>query len=172
MKRSLKLTRLLLLSFVILLLLTASTAAFSSVIEEKKQKSTFVEQELKTKAEIPIFQRVEVIEKKDINYSALMRNYKGKNEVVLKNALTLKLLSNADWQLRLNNKNLDSQIMIKRSGDGNKSWQKLNKTSAKFRGEYGVQEIAFDLKVILSKNPDAAENLDLDLRCSLEPILY
>ena len=102
-----------------------------------------------------------------------MDNYNGSKDIVVEDALTIEVLSNAKWHLRLNNRNSNSKVMIKKSSQSAYDWQNLSSTTAKFRGENGVQQITFDLKFVLARNSiAAADDLDLDLRYSLAPELY
>ena len=158
--------------FLFLTLSFFSTAEFVEAADKKAQKLKS-EARVSVEVNIPIFQRLEIIEKPNINYSFLMDNYDGSREIVVEEALTIEVLSNAKWHLRLNNRNSNSKVMIKKSSQSAYDWQNLNSTTAKFRGENGVQQITFDLKFVLARNSiAAADDLDLDLRYSLAPELY
>jgi len=171
MRINFRTTVLMVFVFLFLTLSLFSTAEFVEAAEKgQKLKS---EARVSVEVNIPIFQRLEIIEKPNINYSFLMDNYNGSNEIVVEEALTVEVLSNAGWHLRLNNMNSNSRVMIKKSSQSDYDWQNLNSTTAKFRGENGVQRITFDLKFILDQNSRAAvNNLALDLRHSLSPELY
>ncbi len=159
----------------VVLFLTLSLFSVAEFAEAAPKKTPKLKSEARISVEvnIPVFQRLEIIEKPDINYSFLMDNYDGSREIVVKEALTIEVLSNAKWHLRLNNMNLNSKVMIKKSSQSNSQWQNLNSTTAKFRGSNGVQQITFDLKFILDESSRAAvNNLELDLRHSLSPELY
>lgn len=171
MKFNLRITVVMIFVFLVLILNSFSTANMIEAADnEKKIKH---EARVSVRAEIPIFQRLEIIEEPNINYEYLMINYNGSREIVIKDALTIKILSNANWHLRLNNRNSNSEVMIKKSNQSDYEWQNLNSTTAKFRGENGVQQITFDLKFILDQNSKISiDNLALDLRQSLAPELY
>ena len=171
MKINFRTTVLMAFVFLFLTLSLFSTAEFVEAAEKGQKLKN--EARVSVEVNIPIFQRLEIIEKPNINYSFLMDNYNGSNEIVVEEALTVEVLSNAGWHLRLNNRNLNSRVMIKKSSQSDYDWQNLNSTTAKFRGENGVQRITFDLKFILDQNSRAAvNNLALDLRHSLSPELY
>lgn len=154
--------------FLFMILSIFSTADFA-VAADKLEK----EAKVSVKATIPVFQELKIIEKKNINYDFLMDNYNGSKEILVEEALTIEVMSNANWHLRLNNRNLNSQVMIKKSSQPNSAWQNLNSTTAKFTGENGVRRITFDVKFILAQSSRAAvDNLELDLRHSLAPELY
>jgi hypothetical protein len=158
--------------FLFLTLSFFSTAEFVGAADKKAQKLKS-EARVSVEVNIPIFQRLEIIEKPNINYSFLMDNYDGSREIVVEEALTIEVLSNAKWHLRLNNRNLNTKVMIKKSSQSSSDWQNLNSTTAKFRGGNGLKRITFDLKFILDESSRAAvNNLALDLRHSLSPELY
>ena len=171
MKFNLKSTGVMIFVFLVLMLSSFSTAnVIEAADNEKKIKH---EAEVSVRAEIPIFQRLEIIEEPNINYSYLMNNYNGSKEIIIEKALTLNILSNTKWHLRLNNKNLNSEIMIRKNNQSDYEWQNLNSTTAKFSGKNGVQQITFDLKFILDQSSRTTiENLKLDLRHSLISELY
>lgn len=172
MKFNLKLSGLMFFVFLFLTLSLFSTAEFVGAAGEKSQQLKS-EARVSLEVNIPVFQRLEIIEEPEINYSFLMDNYNGSREIVVEEALTIEVLSNAKWHLRLNNRNLNSRVMIKKSSQSSSKWQNLNSTTAKFRGNNGVQRITFDLKFILDDSSRAAvNNLELDLRHSLSPELY
>ncbi|TDO85240.1 hypothetical protein DFR79_1186 [Halanaerobium saccharolyticum] len=159
----------------VFLFLSLSLLATADLVEAASDQEQKLKREARVsvKVNIPIFQRLEIIEKPNINYAFLMDNYNGSREIVLEEALTIEVLSNADWHLRLNNRNLNSHAMIRKSGQSDSEWQNLNSTTAKFNGENGEQRITFDLKFILDQSSRAAvNNLALDLRHSLAPELY
>lgn len=134
-----------------------------------------LEKEAKAVVEVkvPIFQRLEIIKEPKVNYQSLMNNYKGSREIILEDSLIIKVLSNEKWYLRLNNKNLNSTVLIKLSEQSQSEWQNLNLTTAKFKGEKGLQKLEFDLKFILDQSDRiVVDSLGLDLRHSLNPILY
>ena len=163
--------RLLIFVFAFLTLSLFSTVNFVEAASANDQQLKR-EAKVSIKVNIPIFQRVKIIEKPSINYEFLMDNYNGSREIILEEALTIEVLSNAKWNLRLNNRNLNSNAMIRKSGQSDLEWQNLNSTTAEFRGENGVQEITFDLKFVLDQNSRVAiDNLALDLRHSLAPEL-
>lgn len=172
MKFNLRITGLMIFVFLFLTLSLFSTADFVEAADEKEPKLKS-EAKVSVTATIPIFQQLEFIEEPNINYSFLMDNYNGSREIYVEEALTVEVRSNADWHLRLNNRNLNSEVMIKKSSQLNSAWQNLNSTTAKFNGKNGVQRITFDLKFILDESSRAAvDNLALDLRHSLAPELY
>jgi hypothetical protein len=172
MKFNFRTTGLMIFVFLFITLSLFSTAEFVGAAGAKSQKLK-TEARVSLEVNIPVFQRLEIIEKPNINYSFLMANYDGSREIVLEEALTIEVLSNAKWHLRLNNMNLNSKVMIKKSTESASHWQNLNATTAKFRGRNGVQRITFDLKFILDESSKAAVNdLELDLRHSLNPELY
>ncbi|MGP3777951.1 hypothetical protein ACTWKD_03880 [Halanaerobium saccharolyticum] len=158
--------------FVFLFLSLLATADLVEAASDKGQQLKR-EARIAVKVNIPIFQRLEIIEEPNINYAFLMDNYNGSREIILEEALTIEILSNADWHLRLNNRNLNSNAMIRKSGQSDYDWQNLNSTTAKFNGENGEQRITFDLKFVLDQSSIAAvNNLALDLRHSLAPEVY
>jgi len=172
MKFNLRITGLMIFVFLFLTFSVFSTANF---VEASADNEEQIRREIRVlaRAKIPIFQRLEIIEEPNINYSYLMNNYNGSKEIVIEEALTLNILSNTKWHLRLNNKNLNSKIMIRKNNQSDYQWQNLNSTTAKFSGENGVHQVTFDLKFILDQSSRTAiENLALDLRHSLVPELY
>ncbi len=159
--------------FIFLFLILSSFSEIDAVEIDDNEKKLKSEARVSVRAEIPLFQMVEIIQEPNIDYSALMENYNGSREIVIEEALILNILSNADWNLRLNNRNLDFKVMIKKSNQSDYEWQNLNSTTAKFRGENGVEQLTFDLKFILNQNNRTTiDNLALDLRHSLSPKLY
>lgn len=159
--------------FILMLVLALLTYPVNALAEEKEKKTAFAEQNLRVTAEIPLFQQLKIIKKKDLDYYSLMRNYEGSREIIIEEALALEVWSNSAWQLRLNNQNLDLQVEIKKSGQNDSKWQKLNSTTAKFVGKNGIQKINFDLKFILTEKVGIkADNFELNLRHHLAPILY
>ncbi|MEC9489921.1 MAG: hypothetical protein UMU04_03155 [Halanaerobiales bacterium] len=159
----------------VFLFLSLSLLATADLVEAASDQGQQLKREARVsvKVNIPIFQRLEIIEEPNINYAFLMDHYNGSREIILEEALTIEVLSNANWHLRLNNRNLNSNAMIRKSGQSDYEWQSLNSTSAKFSGENGEQRITFDLKFILDQSSRAAvNNLALDLRHSLAPELY
>jgi len=159
----------------VFLLLIFSVFSITNFVEAAADNEDQLRREARVlvRAKIPIFQRLEIFEEPNINYSYLMSNYNGSKEIVIEEALKLNILSNTKWHLRLNNKNLNSKIMIRKSNQSDYEWQNLNSTTAKFSGKNGVQQITFDLKFILDQSSRTAiENLALDLRHSLVPELY
>ena len=171
MKFNLRITGLIIFFFLFLTLSIFSAADFVVVAANEQQLKE--EASVSVSVNIPIFQRLEIIKEPNIDYSFLMDNYNGSKDIVVEDALTIEVLSNAKWHLRLNNRNLNSKVMIKKSSQSAYDWQNLNSTTAKFRGENGVQQITFDLKFVLARNSiAAADDLDLDLRYSLAPELY
>lgn len=158
--------------FLILILSFFPVVVFAAPLNNEDLK---IEKTVSVKAEIPLFQRVNIVEVKDVDYEFLMNNYEGTREIVIENAVQIEIISNSDWNLRLNNRNLYSEIMIKKSNQNDVEWQKLNSTTARFQGEQGIHKINFDLKYILDESPKlkmGRNNLGIDLRLSLEPILY
>lgn len=118
---------------------------------------------------IPVFQKIDILEKRNIDYSLLMKNYNGSQEIILKNVLVIKVMSNTNWNLKLRNDNINSNLMIKRTDQSNSKWQKLN-SAAKFSGRNGVELINFDLKLLVDQDLNrTANDFDLDLRCSIDP---
>jgi len=172
MKFNLKVTGLMIFVFLFLSLSLFSNAEFVEAAADKPQKLKS-EARVSVEVNIPVFQKLEIIEKPNINYSFLMDNYNGSREIVVEEALTIEVLSNTKWHLRLNNRNSNSKVMIRKSSLSDYEWQNLNSTTAKFRGGNGRQRINFDLKFILDESSRAAvDNLALDLRYSLGPELY
>lgn len=158
--------------FVIFLFIITATFSIVSAADYNSEKVIIASRAL-THANIPLFQQFKIIEKIDISYDYLMNNYSGSREIVIEDALKVEIFSNADWQLRLNNRNLNAEIMIKKSNQSNDDWQKLNSTTAKFYGESGVKRINFDLKFELKPGfKSAVDNLDFDLKYSLNKKLY
>ena len=172
MKTNLKINIFVVLIFAFVTLSLFSTADFVQAADKKNQ-TLKLETKASVEAKIPRFQQFEIIEEPNINYSYLMDNYNGSREIIVEEALTVEILSNTNWHLRLNNKNLNSKVMIKESGQNDSKWQSLNSTTARFRGENGVQRLCFDLKFVLAQNSRAAvNNLELDLRHSLVAEVY
>ena len=152
--------------------LTITLISVSGMVEAAGQKAA-VEASTTIKAAIPVYQELKILEKKDIDYSVLMENYNGGQQIVVKDALTVEVMSNASWNLSLNNRNLNSKVMIKESRQSDSEWQNLNLNKAKFSEGNGVQKISFDLKFILVQSSRAAvDNLELDLRHSLAAKMY
>lgn len=159
--------------FVFLLFILSAFSGFNLVEAAAEKEVLEREARVSVRAEIPIFQRLEIVEEPNINYSYLMDNYNGSNQIILKEALSLVILSNTGWHLRLNNRNLNYKVMIKKSNQSNSEWQNLNSTTSKFRGENGVHQIKFDLKFVLDQSfREDDYNLELDLRHNLVPELY
>ena len=157
----------------ILLVLFLNLFVSSDYVKAAKKQQTIIESSVSAEARIPVFQRVEVIDKVDIDYAFLMRNYDGSREIIVEDGLKIEILSNADWNLRLNNRNLNTSVLIRKADQNNSDWQNLNSTTAKFRGENGVQKLSFDLKFILDPDSRASvNNLEIDLRHSINPVLY
>lgn len=172
MKIKFRIISIMFFSFLFLIVGFFSTTKFVEAVDDKSQKLKS-ETRISAKANIPIFQSLEIIKKPNVNYSFLMDNYNGSKEIIVEEALTIEVLSNSRWHLRLNNKNLNLKAMIKKTSQNDNDWQNLNLTTAKFRGENGVHRITFDLKFILDQNFRAAvNNLELDLKHSLSPELY
>lgn len=172
MKFNFRTTGLMIFVFLFLTLSLFSTADYVEAVDGNQQK---LKQEAKVSVmvNIPVFQQLEIIEKPNINYEFLMDNYNGSKEIVVEKALTIEVASNAKWHLRLNNRNLNSKVMIKKSSQSDYDWQNLNSTTAKFRGEYGLHKLTFDLKFVLDESSRVAvNNLALDLRHSLAAELY
>ncbi len=156
--------------FSTLSLFSAADYVKAANINEQKLKK---EAKVSVMVNIPVIQQLKIIEKPNINYEFLMDNYNGEKEIVLEEALTINVFSNAKWHLRLNNRNLNSKVMIKKSSQSEYYWQNLNSTTAKFRGENGLHRLTFDLKFILDQSYRVAvDNLELDLRHSLAAELY
>lgn len=157
----------------LLLILFSNLFVTAELAQAAKKQQTVIESRVAAEARIPVFQRVEVIDKVDIDYAFLMRNYDGSREIIIEDGLKIEILSNADWNLRLNNRNLNTSVWIRKADHNNSEWQKLNSTTAKFKGENGVQQLSFDLKFILEPDSRASvNNLELDLRHSINPVLY
>ena len=172
MKLKIRTTALMIFVFLFLTLSLFSTADSVEAAAGKEQKLKR-EARVSVSASIPVFQQFEIIEVPNVDYSYLMKKYNGSSEIIVKDALTVEVLSNANWHLRLNNRNLNSHVMIKKSRQSDTDWQNLTATTAKFRGENGRQRITFDLKFILDQSSRAAvDNLELDLRHSLAAELY
>ena len=172
MKFNFRTTALMIFVFLFLTLSSFSNTGFVEAADDKEQKLKS-EARVSVKVNLPIFQQLKIIENPSINYSFLMDNYNGSKEIILEESLTVEVLSNAKWHLRLNNRNLNSKVMIKESSQSDYDWQNLHSTTAKFRGKNGVHRITFDLKFILDEGSRAAvNNLALDLRHSLAPELY
>ena len=144
-----------------------------SGIAQAVGQNLFVKAAATFRTTIPVYQDFKILEQKDIDYSFLMQNYNGSREIMVEEALTIEVLSNADWNLSLNNRNLNSEVMIKKSSQSKSSWQNLNSKTAEFNGENGLHRITFDLKFILDQSSRVAvDNLGLDLRYSIAPELY
>jgi hypothetical protein len=155
----------------LLLILFLNFFGTADLVEAADKPKTVIERSISAEARIPIFQRVEVLEKADIDYTFLMTNYNGSREIIVESGLKIEILSNTDWNLRLNNRNLNTQVLIRRADQNNSDWQNLNSTTAKFSGDRGVEKLTFDLKFILDPDSRAAvNNLELDLRHSINPI--
>lgn len=172
MRFNFRTTALMIFIFLFLSLSLFSTADYVEAADDNDQKLKR-EARVSVKVNIPIFQQLEIIKKPNVDYEFLMKKYNGSREIIVKDALTVEVLSNANWHLRLNNRNLNSKVMIKESSQSDYDWQNLNSTIAKFRGENGLKRVTFDLKFILDESSEAAvNNLALDLRHSLAPELY
>jgi len=169
MKFNLKRLYTLLVVFCFLTIFLLSVSGIAQAVGQ----NLFVKAAATFRTTIPVYQDFKILEQKDIDYSFLMQNYNGSREIMVEEALTIEVLSNADWNLSLNNRNLNSEVMIKKSSQSKSAWQNLNSKTAEFNGENGVRRITFDLKFILDQSSRTAiENLALDLRHSLVPELY
>lgn len=163
------------LKIIVLLILALSLFSIVVFAESISGEDLQIEKNASVSAAIPPFQKVNIVELKNFNDKFLIDNYKEAGEIIVEDALVIEVFSNADWNLRLNNRNIYSELMIKKSDQSNLEWQKLNSTTAKFLGRQGIQKISFDLKYILDHRPKVKigrNNLGFDLRFSIEPILY
>jgi len=82
MKFNLRSTGLMIFVFLFLTFSVFSTANFVEAAADNEEQIRS-EVRVLARAKIPIFQRLEIIEEPNINYSYLMNNYNGSKEIVI-----------------------------------------------------------------------------------------
>ena len=79
--------------------------------------------------------------------------------LLLKKTVTSEIISNASWNLAVNNRKLtEFTVLIKRSDQNRDGWQQISNQTAYFSGANGRQKVAFDIKIKLPKAEQISES--------------
>ena len=79
--------------------------------------------------------------------------------LLIKKAVTSEIISNASWNLEVNNRKLtEFTVLIKRSDQNRDGWQQISNQTAYFSGANGRQKVAFDIKIMVPKAEQISES--------------
>ncbi|MFN2341387.1 MAG: hypothetical protein ABR547_08975 [Halanaerobium sp.] len=142
--------------FILVLSLFFIAFGLNSVGAENK----VVSESIKVRVTIPIMQKMEVVKAVDIhNLGSLFNDQEAGDSVIIEDAGAIRVDSNANWRLEVNNivpvSNYDILFRI----EGDNRWQNLSKSSGFVNGEYGSHLFNFDIKIV-SRNGSVTENLN------------
>ncbi|MFW6281052.1 MAG: hypothetical protein ACOC2I_04270 [Halanaerobium sp.] len=115
---------------------------------------------IKVRVTIPVMQEMKVVEPVVINdLDSLFDNKEAGDSVIIENAGAIRVDSNANWRLEVNNlasvSNYDIYFRVK----GENRWQKVSGRTGSINGENGSRLLNFDIKVV-SRNGSDLENIN------------
>jgi|GEM_PF-4853430 len=143
----------------IMLILVLSVLFVAFSLNSVNAENKVVSESIKVRVTIPIMQKMEVVKAVDINnFGSLFSNQEAGDSVIIEDAGAIRVDSNANWRLEVNNivpvSNYDILFRI----EGDNRWQNLSNDSGFINGEHGSHLLNFDIKIV-SRNGSASENL-------------
>lgn len=97
---------------------------------------------------VAVMQKVEVLENPKVEFDYPWDGASEGEPLIVKNAGTLMVKSNADWGLQLQSfSNLNFNVYVRRGDKRNSDWQPVSSSTGYFSGSHGTEEIGFDLKI-------------------------
>ncbi len=130
---------------ILVLSLLFMVSGFNPVDAENNLASDSIE----VRVTIPVMQEMEVVEPVVIdNLDSLFNDQEAGESVVIENAGAIRVDSNANWRLEVNNlasvSNYDIYFRVK----GENRWQKVSGRTGSINGENGSRLLKFDLKIV------------------------
>ena len=100
--------------------------------------------ELKVRIEVPVMQRLTVLESTEIRFQ-----YPADGRVQeFRNVGRVRVQSNADWALTVGAvTDSDVQVAVRPAQSRSANWQYVNGTGGVFTGQYGSQDISWDVRI-------------------------
>ncbi|MBS3766291.1 hypothetical protein KGY71_07200 [Candidatus Bipolaricaulota bacterium] len=109
---------------------------------------------IKVKITVPVIQKVEIVNPAVVEFEYPWEGAEDGNPLVIENAGALRVKSNADWALKLDNLSTGTlEVLVRRTDDDNSDWRPVSGSSGYFYGEQGREKVGFDLKI---KPPEGA----------------
>jgi len=128
------------LSMLMIVLAALLVVAAAGAVQAKE----LARAELKVRIEIPVMQRLTVLEPADIYFQ-----YPGDGQAVeLKNIGRIRVQSNADWALTVGAvTDGNVKVAVRPAGDRTARWQYVDGTGGVFTGPYGAHDISWDVRI-------------------------
>lgn len=116
---------------------------------------------VEVRVNIPVVQKLEIIDSLFVNNLESLFEYKGEGEsVIIENAGSVRVKSNSNWTLELNNMVATSNYDVLVRLNGSSDWQNVSNGTGYFSGENGNQLLNFDLKIIANSVADSQNTLN------------
>ncbi len=113
---------------------------------------------IRVRVNIPVMQEMEVIRPVVVNTNEIFAG-NDSNQVVIKEAGSVRVRSNASWRLQVSNRSFTgNQVMVRQTGQGDSDWQPLADGRGIFSGSHGTEVISFDLKIVETEGKRVSSN--------------
>ncbi len=120
--------------------------------------NAMAEETIDVQVNIPVMQQMEIRDPAVVEYDFS----EGEEEIVKENAGSVEIMSNADWQLDLDNfATGDVDVLVRRSDDSSSAWQSVEGINGDFQGTNGSEEVEFDVKVLPGSSAEAEGRVEL-----------
>ncbi len=127
---------------------------------------------IQVRVNIPVMQGMDVVNPVVVDINSAFAET-DQNEVIIKEAGTVRVQSNADWSLQVSNiEATDSKVLVRRTGQTDRDWQPVSNSKAVFNGSNGDVLVSFDLKIVETEtNPNSRDNLSSNNRVVFDYML-
>jgi len=123
--------------------------------------NTLASDTIKVKVTVPVIQRVEIVKPTVVEFEYPWDGAKEGDPLVVQNAGALKVKSNADWALQLDNYSKHNfKVLVRRAGDRDSSWRSVSGSDGYFYGKSGSNKVEFDLKIIPPRGAAQTETIE------------
>jgi len=113
---------------------------------------------IRVRVNIPVMQEMEVIRPVVVNTNEIFAG-NDSNQVVIKEAGSVRVRSNASWRLQVSNRSFTgNQVMVRQTGQSDSDWQPLADGRGIFSGSHGTEVISFDLKILETEGKRVSSN--------------
>jgi len=115
---------------------------------------------VEVRVNIPVVQKLEIIDSLFVDSIEEFFEYKEDGEsVVIENAGSVRVKSNSNWTLELNNMTAASNYDVLVRVNGSSDWKNVSNGTGYFSGKNGSQLLKFDLKIIAKSVADFQNTL-------------
>lgn len=158
------------LSLLLVLFLLVVPVLAANVVQAN---DTLAQEKIEVNVKMPVMQKIEVTEPVEITQAELNTVAETGKALVKENAGEVKIISNTDWKLQIQDQfNVDFRIYVRLSDDRQAEWINLaDMDNNFFTGEQGRENISFDLKVETVSQEGLADYSAEDFEMQLSYVL-